>query len=96
MSGAEILGRVVDSSFKGIEPGRCERVDHPDHYNNNASGIECIDVVEQMDFCSGNAIKYIWRHMEKDNPVEDLKKAAWYISRRMDVLEGEERGDENI
>lgn len=38
-----------------------ETVDHPPHYTAHASGIECIEVTEQMNFCLGNAIKYIWR-----------------------------------
>lgn len=37
-----------------------ETVNHPKHYNAHPSGIECIAVVEHMNFCLGNAIKYIW------------------------------------
>jgi hypothetical protein len=60
-----------------------ETVNHPDHYNNNPSGIECIDVVEHMSFNLGNAIKYLWRAGHKGNFVEDLKKAIWYIEREI-------------
>ena len=60
-----------------------ERVDHPPHYNQHPSGIECIDVVEHMSFNLGNAVKYIWRADEKGAPVEDLEKAAWYIQREI-------------
>ena len=45
--------------------------------------VECIQVVEHMGFCLGNAIKYIWRADEKGNAVEDLKKARWYIDREI-------------
>lgn len=55
-------------------------VDHPEHYNTHPSGIECIDVVRHMSFNLGNAIKYLWRADAKGAPVEDLKKAAWYIA----------------
>ncbi len=65
-----------------------ESINHPGHYN-NVPGVECIDAVAGMDFCSGNAIKYIWRHMDKENPVEDLKKAIWYIEERIKRIEGE-------
>jgi len=33
------------------------------------------------DFCAGNAIKYISRYKYKGKPLEDLKKAKWYIER---------------
>lgn len=60
-----------------------ESVNHPSHYNNHISGIECIDVVECMNFCIGNAIKYLWRCGYKGNELEDLKKARWYIDREI-------------
>jgi len=60
-----------------------EKVDHPKHYNSNPSGVECIDVVEHMNFNVGNAIKYLWRADEKGAPIEDLKKARWYIDREI-------------
>ncbi len=60
-------------------------VNHPPHYTNHPSGIECIEITEHMGFCLGNAIKYIWRaDLKSDNPIEDLRKAAWYIQRELD------------
>lgn len=58
-------------------------VDHPVHYNSHPSGIECIQIVESMGFCLGNAIKYIWRADEKGSGIEDLKKAVWYLNREI-------------
>lgn len=63
-----------------------EAVDHPDHYN-QIKGVECIDVVEQMPFNLGNAVKYIWRCEDKDNKIQDLKKAIWYINREIQRTE---------
>ncbi len=60
------------------------KVDHPRHYNAHPSGIECIDVVEHMNFCIGNAIKYLWRADLKGDALEDLKKACWYIEREIE------------
>lgn len=60
-----------------------DSVNHPPHYNKHASGIECIDVVEHLSFCLGNAIKYLWRAGEKGNRIEDLKKARWYFEREL-------------
>jgi hypothetical protein len=54
-------------------------VNHPKHYNTNASGIECIEVVRHMNFNKGNAIKYVWRAGDKGKEIEDLEKAIWYL-----------------
>lgn len=72
-----------------------DKVSHPHHYTSHPSGVECIDITEHYDFCVGNAIKYLWRaglkvesgytHVEKE--LEDLKKAVWYINRKIRHLE---------
>jgi len=66
-------------------------VDHPKHYN--AGKIEAIDVIEDwdLDFCLGNAVKYIARagHKNSDKIEEDLQKAIWYIKRFIDRESGE-------
>ena len=58
-----------------------DNVNHPKHYTQNPSGVECFDIASRCDFARGNCIKYIWRHMDKGTPVEDLKKALWYLDR---------------
>lgn len=58
-------------------------VNHPKHYTDHPSGIQCIQITEHMGFCLGNAIKYIWRADLKNNATEDLKKAIWYIEREI-------------
>lgn len=62
-----------------------EAVHHPKHYNAHPSGVECITVVEHMNFNRGNAIKYTWRAGEKDKATEiqDLEKARWYLDREI-------------
>lgn len=63
-----------------------DAVNSPDHYN--AGSIECIDAIEAATanlsgieaFCTGNAIKYLWRWKQKGG-IEDLHKARWYINR---------------
>lgn len=66
-------------------PKRYETINHPPHYNEHPSGVECIDIVEHFSFNSGNAIKYLWRAGLKPdtNSVDDFKKAIWYIEREM-------------
>ena len=58
-----------------------EKVDHPAHYNQGR--FEVIDVIEDWDlnFCEGNVVKYVARHRHKGEPLEDLRKARWYIDR---------------
>ena len=59
----------------------------PDHYQFN-NGVEVIDLTEQMNFNLGNVIKYAARAGRKtDSPVEDLKKAQWYLNRELYRLE---------
>lgn len=64
-----------------------DMINNPPHYKSHPSGIECIQIVEHMPFNLGNAMKYIWRNGEKGNPIQDLKKAAWYIQREIERLE---------
>lgn len=61
-----------------------DAVNHPPHYTAHPSGIECIEVTEHMGFNLGNAVKYIWRADLKNDAIEDLKKAAWYVNREIE------------
>lgn len=67
-------------------------VNHPPHYKSD-SGIESIDVIEGfgLNFHLGNVIKYILRHNKKGKPLEDLKKARWYLDREIEKMEGQEQ-----
>jgi len=60
-----------------------DNVNHPKHYTSHPSGVECIEVTEHLNFCIGNAIKYLWRAGLKGEQVEDLRKARWYIDREI-------------
>ena len=59
------------------------RSNHPKHYTDHPSGIECIQITEHMSFNLGNALKYIWRCDLKKDAVEDLRKARWYLDREI-------------
>ena len=64
------------------------------HYNSHPSNVECIDVVKHMNFCLGNAIKYLWRCDLKNNDIEDLKKAIYYINCEIEMrLESQKNGN---
>jgi len=58
-------------------------VNFPAHYRSHKSGVECIQITEHMNFCLGNVVKYLWRSDHKDAPIEDLKKARWYLDREI-------------
>jgi len=70
-------------------------VNHPPHYN-AYKGLEVIDLVEQMNFCRGNAVKYIARAglKSKGTEIQDLEKAAWYIQREIARLKKEFEGND--
>lgn len=60
-----------------------DNINHPQHYK--TFPIECIEITEHLDFCLGNAVKYIYRAGTKgggiDKTIEDFKKALWYLER---------------
>jgi hypothetical protein len=62
-------------------------VNHPSHYHAD-SGIEVIDAIEAwgLGFSLGNAVKYIARAGHKNDAIEDLHKALWYVQREVDRL----------
>ena len=64
-----------------------EMINHPQHYN--MGKFEAIDVIEdwQLNFNLGNTVKYISRAGHKDNIIQDLKKALWYLDREIKRLE---------
>lgn len=64
-----------------------EKVNHPKHYNKGK--IEVIEAIEDWDlnFSEGNVVKYVARHRFKGEPLEDLKKARWYLERLISNLE---------
>lgn len=64
-----------------------EMVKHPKHYTDTVPGIECIQVTQHFNFNRGNAIKYIWRAGNKNNEIEDLKKAIQYLEFEIKRLE---------
>jgi len=77
-------------NFEGLVGlARREAVNHPEHYNQGV--FEVIDVIEdwKLDFNAGNVVKYLARHTHGGKPLEDLKKARWYLNR---IIKGLENG----
>lgn len=65
-----------------------DNVNHPAHYT--SGNIEVIDFIEdqKLDMHLGNAVKYIARAGKKDpdKTIEDLRKAIWYLDRKIMLL----------
>jgi len=73
--------------------GEPEMVNHPAHYQSE-SGLEVVDAVEAFtpsDPHKAQALIYICRAERKGNEVEDLRKAIWWLKRRLYVLEALEK-----
>lgn len=68
-----------------------EMVNHPQHYGGKDNPYEAIKVIDawELDFCLGNTVKYIARNGKKgsDTAIQDLKKAAWYLNHKIEMLE---------
>ena len=81
------IGTVVKDKFDIHIPK--EAVNHPSHYGGDTT-YEAIKVIEAwgLCFCLGNTLKYIARAGKKNNELEDLKKAKWYLDRKIQQLEG--------
>ena len=79
----ESLQKIAESVHTTLNNPKHDAVNHPKHYTNHPSGVECIQITEHMGFCLGNAVKYIWRADEKHDAIEDLRKAKWYIEREI-------------
>lgn len=61
-----------------------DNVNHPKHYTDHPSGVECITITEHMTFNAGNAVKYLWRAGLKC-PVAQVGASA---KEREDLLRG--------
>ena len=65
-----------------------EFVNHPQHYGGENNLYEAIKVIEawNLGFCLGNTIKYISRAGKKDETIQELEKALWYLKREIKNL----------
>ena len=74
-----------------VSPAEWDAVTKPKHYN--TGGIEAIDYIKQqlgdgfIEYCEGNALKYLHRWRYKEHPVQDLRKARWYLDKMIEAVE---------
>ena len=76
-----VMDMMVDD-----KPRKGDPVNKPDHYN--VGSIEAIEAIkasmhpqEFKGYLKGNIMKYLWRYDYKGKPVEDLRKARWYLEK---------------
>ena len=68
-------------------------VNHPNHYGGKENQYEVVKVCEAWDLDKDaylfNVVKYVARAGKKDTDKElqDLKKALWYLNRKIENLE---------
>lgn len=63
---------------------------NPQHYTGFSNGAQPIDIAEHLGFNLGNVVKYTSRAGRKDNRLQDLKKAMFYLKREIAREEGKE------
>jgi hypothetical protein len=84
---------IRDALNERVAPG-ADPVNSPSHYNSGS--IEAIEGIEASmaplayeGYLKGNIMKYLWRYEKKQKPIEDLKKARWYLDRLISAWEKE-------
>ena len=90
----EVVRRAayLDQMAATEQPVQLDETDEPDMVNRPQhyaqGGVECIEAIKASmtveafhGYIKGNVMKYLWRYEKKVNPVEDLKKAMWYLTR---------------
>lgn len=85
----EMINKYYEKRLEELKEFRDERINHPSHYTDGK--IEVIDYIEdkRFNFNLGNVIKYVSRAGKKENELEDLNKALWYLKREIERLENE-------
>jgi hypothetical protein len=84
----KILGKMDCVAVSVNAKKEYDEVNFPAHYNQGK--IEVIDYIEDKfadDYFLANVCKYISRAKFKGKEIEDLKKAAWYLDRKIKLLE---------
>lgn len=79
------IGFNLDEHYGEPDEAPADPVNHPRHYL-SPRGMEAIDVIEAfgLGFHLGNAVKYILRAGKKDEYIQELKKARWYLGREIE------------
>lgn len=69
-----------------------DMVNHPPHYQTDG-GLEAIDVIKaffRTNYNLGQVFKYIARCGKKNDAIEDLLKARWYLDKEIEWRESDD------
>tara|TARA_X000001388_G_scaffold73547_1_gene65404 strand:+ start:1514 stop:1798 length:285 start_codon:yes stop_codon:yes gene_type:complete len=83
MANKEIIRKQQAQQQSDSFESMVDMVNHPPHYTHSTR--ECIDIIEDVTgeqfegYLVGVIQKYIFRYKHKNKPLEDLKKASWYL-----------------
>ena len=81
--GQLVWKRNVNNKTDTVE-SVADSIHHPKHYTSDDCGVEAIEVTSLLPACISNAVKYVWRCGKKDEDLQELKKALWYINYSID------------
>lgn len=83
------------TDYSGYKPILYEKSNpiQPKHYSNGGNDVIDYCYKNDIDFLTGNIIKYVVRAGKKDKSkeLEDLQKAQEYLRRRIEYLKGENK-----
>lgn len=75
----DVVNDAMDTAINTMDA-----IHHPKHYTSDDCGVEAIEVTSLLPACISNAVKYVWRCGKKDEDLQELKKALWYINYSID------------
>ena len=76
---SDVLNNTMDTKINTMDA-----IHHPKHYTSDDCGVEAIEITSLLPACISNAVKYVWRCGKKDEDLQELKKALWYINYSID------------
>jgi Protein of unknwon function (DUF3310) len=83
------MGEVEGAMKRHPAGNKKDAVNNPGHYTQY--GVEVIDLTENLDFLTGNIVKYVVRAPFKGEQLQDLLKAQWYLNRLISKVQGENK-----
>ena len=79
-----ITNDVIVNNTNDFAHIESDAIHHPKHYTSDDCGVEAIEITSLLPACISNAVKYVWRCGKKDEDLQELKKALWYINYSID------------
>lgn len=78
------LDDITKEEWDKVRDIKPDMVNKPGHYQGK---IECIELIKDRvgaskysAYIEGNIWKYLYRHKDKEENIQDLKKCQWYLN----------------